>query len=837
MHRGRHWSSLGFVAALLFGIFVPYFALDREVRSLDAPTRKALGGTYVSLPDGVTHYELTGPEDGPVVVLIHGGTIPMFTWDAQVPALRAAGFRVLRYDHFGRGLSDRPEFDYDRALYQRQLEDLLTALRIKDPVHLVGLSFGGATAATFAAAHPEQVGSLALIAPVLDYAEGKPLFGMARVPGLGEWYARVFSVRGTVARANTFFKESDANPSYAERFDEQTRFEGYEQSLLSMSRTDALTGYHEAYTALNRQPTLLLSGSADLEIPRSHIDYLRETLGAVVFVEIDGAGHGINVERKHEVNRQIVRFLSEALELQGLHDPDYAVRFRTAMQFVESKEEGLDDRLAGVLRQRRFPDSPMSQVALEFVRWKRSGEALPAGRPREGGRPNILLISIDTLRADHLGCYGYDRPTSPNIDSLARKGVLFEDAFSPASWTLPGHMSIFTSLYPSFHKLTHNAMLGNLRLDSSERTITELLRGLGYRTASFVTHPFLAAAWGFDRGFDLYVRKETGLANAAEQTERALRWLEWHLYHERRGLEPSGFFLFLHYIDPHETYKAPQPFRDRYTGSYEGQLRPDDHLVTVFLENDFESQADYQYTLALYDGEISYVDHEIGRLLRSLDDLGLLDSTVIVLTSDHGEEFKEHGGMGHATTVYAEQLHVPLIISYPAGIAAGQRVSSQASLVDIYPTLLGLIGEEIPVEAQGIDLGRFLGKNTSNGRVVKPQRAAVPPVQFAELGPLARSQEPPFYKRAIRANKYKLILNYGARGQPTKELFDITTDPEEQRNLYPSIGKNASIRDLERQLMDFIKEGTAYNPEARNRNQIKVDEQIQEQLRALGYID
>jgi arylsulfatase A-like enzyme len=245
----------------------------------------------------------------------------------------------------------------------------------------------------------------------------------------------------------------------------------------------------------------------------------------------------------------------------------------------------------------------------------------------------------------------------------------------------------------------------------------------------------------------------------------------------------------------------------------------------MFLKNDFESQADYQYTLALYDGEISYVDHEIGRLLRSLDDVGLLDSTVIVLTSDHGEEFKDHEGMGHKTTLYTEQLHVPLIISYPPGISAGQRISSQASLLDIYPTLLSLIGEEIPVEAQGIDLG------------LKSQRAAVTPVQFAELGPLARPSRPPFYERAIRTNKYKLILNYGPGGQPTKELFDITTDPGEQRNLYPSIGKNEAIRDLERQLIDFIKEGTAYNPEAQKRNQIEVNEQIQEQLRALGYID
>ncbi len=524
---------------------------------------------------------------------------------------------------------------------------------------------------------------------------------------------------------------------------------------------------------------------------------------------------------------------SEALEvvdLGGLDDPDYGVRFRAALRFVESNKEGLDVRLTQMLRE--APDSSPAQTAVEFIRWKRSGEPLPVGVQRKGGKPNILLISIDTLRADHLGCYGNSRPTSPNIDGLAKKGVLFENAFSPTSWTLPGHMSIFTSLYPSFHKL--EARRGSLRLDPAERTIAELLRDVGYRTASFVTHPYLAAKWGFDQGFDLYFRHET-VVRAAEQTDSVIDWLDWHVFHQRRGLEPSGFFLFVHYMDPHETYNAPPPFGDRYTGDYQGRLRPDDHFVTMFLKEDFQSQADYQYVLALYDGEISYVDDEIGQLLDSLDDSGLLDSTVIVLTSDHGEEFKDHNGMGHKTTVYAEQLHVPLIITNPARIAAGQRVSSQASLVDIYPTLVGLIGEEIPAQAQGIDLGRFFADaSTGEVRSTTPGRAPESPPQFAELGPLGRSWEGPVHKRAIRTGKYKLILNYG---DGSNELFDIRTDPREHHNLYPSRRNRPEIRDLERQLTAFIEAGAAYNPKARSRNEIEVDQEVREQLRALGYAE
>jgi pimeloyl-ACP methyl ester carboxylesterase len=309
MVRGLLW--LGLLAVLLIAILGPYLALHREARTLDAATRKALGGTYVTLPGGVTHYELSGPADGPTVVLIHGGTIPFYAWDAQVPALHDAGFRVLRYDHFGRGYSDRPQVDYDRALYQKQLQDLLAALDIEGRVNLVGVSFGGAIAATFAEAHPERVAKLVLIAPVVDYAEGKALFGLAQVPLLSEWYARVSSVRATVARANGFFEESGADPNYAQRFEEQTRFEGYEQALLSMSRTNALTSYRDTYAALGDQPTLLLWGSDDAEIPREHMELLRETIGNVSLVEIEGAGHGVTIQRKEEVNRRVVGFLAD----------------------------------------------------------------------------------------------------------------------------------------------------------------------------------------------------------------------------------------------------------------------------------------------------------------------------------------------------------------------------------------------------------------------------------------------------------------------------------------------------------------------------------------------
>ena len=522
-------------------------------------------------------------------------------------------------------------------------------------------------------------------------------------------------------------------------------------------------------------------------------------------------------------------------DLGDLAAPDYELRYRTALWAAEADDAGLDERLAALAGEQRIRSSPPALAAVEFVRWKRSGRKMPEGNRRRADRPNVVLISIDTLRPDRLGCYGHERPTSPNIDALARRGVLFERAYSPSSWTLPGHMSIFTSLYPSFHKLDHNSRLGTVRLDDSERTLTELLKGAGFRTASFVTHPFLAAEWGFGRGFDLYVRK---VSRAEENAGRALQWIEWHLFHERRGLEPAGFFLFLHFIDPHETYSAPPPFLNRFTGDYRGKLQPNYHLVTIFHDKPFPSEADFRYALALYDGEINYVDSQIGRIREALKDAGWLDATVIVLTSDHGEEFKEHDSMGHKSTLYEEQLRVPLIISYPPRYATGRTIPERASLLDIHPTLMALLGEDAPGAVQGLDLGPIMASAQGAGdEAAKLREVLSTRPLFGELGPLGFRWELTYYRKSIQSNRYKLILNYGSQSEVTRELFDTAADPGEQRDLYRLVSNDPEIRRLEERLSGFIRAGASYNAGFRQRNGIKIDKAIQDKLRSLGYID
>ncbi len=290
------------------GAAILYAMRHREVRVLDDATRTALGGRYIDLAVGKTHYELVGPEGAPVVVLVHGGTIPMWSWDHQMSALQDAGFRVLRYDQLGRGYSDRPDGPYDRALYRTQLEQLLDGLSLSGPLHLVGLSFGATVAVTFAAAHPDRVDRLVLLAPIVHHAEGQLLFHLAKVPGFGEWYARVISVPDSIVRARAFFPASEAARS-TKRFDEQTRIAGFESALLSFARTDALGDYRPAHTAAAKGRVLVLRGTDDHQVSDAHNDFLREAYGASL-VEVQGGGHGMHEVLADQINTHIAEFLN-----------------------------------------------------------------------------------------------------------------------------------------------------------------------------------------------------------------------------------------------------------------------------------------------------------------------------------------------------------------------------------------------------------------------------------------------------------------------------------------------------------------------------------------------
>jgi pimeloyl-ACP methyl ester carboxylesterase len=296
------------VAALVIGIAVLFTALDPEKLEMDNAARSRLGGSYAALSDGKTHYSLQGPDSGRVVVLVHGGTIPMFTWDEVAPMLAAKGFRVLRYDMFGRGRSDRPHVPYNRALYQRQLLGLLDSLHLGGSIDLVGYSFGGAIVAEFTAVHPERVRRLALISPVVHHY---PIAAVLRPPVIGEVVLRFIGTSLLNKRANSNYSGTDMARHHAAEFTEQMRYKGFQASILSMFRSDALVDYRECFAAVGKQDrrVLLIWGMQDLEITKDRIDAVRTLIPKVEYHGFTDQGHNIVFKKPQMVADLLIDFL------------------------------------------------------------------------------------------------------------------------------------------------------------------------------------------------------------------------------------------------------------------------------------------------------------------------------------------------------------------------------------------------------------------------------------------------------------------------------------------------------------------------------------------------
>jgi pimeloyl-ACP methyl ester carboxylesterase len=268
----------------------------------------------VQLSDGMTAYELAGPDAGPLVLLVHGGTIPMWTWDCQMAALHGAGFRTLRYDMYGKGHSAAPAVQYDRALFRRQLQELLEALAVPLPLHLAGFSFGGAVAAGYCVAFPKQVASLALIAPVLRFEEGHPMLRTARLPVAGQLFVQYVVLKKAAERAARLWAGSPDADRYGRLFQEQLLQPGFDRAFASFLRSDALDDYSETYRQAGKvmRNTLLVWGDHDTDIRRSHIVRVRDWLPQADYHELAGAGHGAMFQAADRVNEILVRHLQMA---------------------------------------------------------------------------------------------------------------------------------------------------------------------------------------------------------------------------------------------------------------------------------------------------------------------------------------------------------------------------------------------------------------------------------------------------------------------------------------------------------------------------------------------
>ena len=294
-----------------------YLASNREKEEIDEAKRVEIGGTYIGLSEGITHYELIGPPKASVVVLVHGGSVPMWGWDSQVASLTAAGFRVLRYDMYARGYSDRPNVDYSRALYRNQLLELVDALELIEPVDLVGLSFGGAIAADFTANHPGRVRRLVLCAPIVAFAEtgrNATYQKLLRIRVIGDFLLRTVVMQKYIERACYLFEPSEKANHYNELFREQFKYKGGEKAVLSMFRGDALGDYRDYYGAIGKQDrkVILIWGTADTEVSRSMIDEVREAIPHIRFHSLEGVGHGLNFEASKELNELLIDFLNNA---------------------------------------------------------------------------------------------------------------------------------------------------------------------------------------------------------------------------------------------------------------------------------------------------------------------------------------------------------------------------------------------------------------------------------------------------------------------------------------------------------------------------------------------
>jgi len=409
---------------------------------------------------------------------------------------------------------------------------------------------------------------------------------------------------------------------------------------------------------------------------------------------------------------------------------------------------------AAALWLRHGPTDPREEVRRQ---WAKRGVS----------QPNVILVTLDTTRADHLGCYGDRDARTPNLDALARAGVLFEQAASPAPLTLPAHSSIMTGMYPTHHGVRVN---GSTALGQSQTTLAEVLSEKGYETGAFVGAFVLDGRWGLNQGFRVYddhfdLKKYkhidlAGVQRPADQVmDAALAWLESH--------KPDPFFAWIHLYDPHSPYEPPEPFR---------------------------SQHGQRGLAGLYDGEIAFADEQVGRCVSWLRRNALDEKTILVVMGDHGEGLGSHGEGTHGYFVYDYALRVPFVVATPFSELRGVRVDSQVSAVDVFPTLLALGGIDFAAKVHGRSLLPVMLDPRREEAVYAYGESMTPNLQFGWSSLLC-----------LRSTRYKLIQ------APRPELYDLAVDPEETTNAFDR--QPAVARELMQRLDRLVAETSRDAPE------------------------
>jgi len=460
----------------------------------------------------------------------------------------------------------------------------------------------------------------------------------------------------------------------------------------------------------------------------------------------------------------------------------------------------------------------------------------PTLSPRpEGPGPNVVLVTVDTLRAQNLSSYGYPRPTSPFLDSLAAAGARCADASAAAAWTKPATGTILTGLYPSRHGALYHGSL--LHLPEGERTLAEAFRERGYVTAGFVANPNIKKVFAFDRGFDVYfdspVEDTVTLACIRGTWFGGLlmtllrHQFNWNYENDIVGMNhdvlawlrknhAQRFFLYAHYIDPHIPYDPPARYREEFA---------QDHGFALFNERKRKVGID------LYDGEIRYTDDGLKALVDELVRLGVWENTLFVLTSDHGEEFFEHGVLGHGFSLHQEVVGVPLIFS-GAGVPRGVVVEEPVQVLDLPATLLSLAGE---------DVARFGDGKSFHERILAAAPDTTGPLFLESEFGQDDSNHRAFVFSGVRSGRWKLVLTEQNQFFPPEDprfgreaLYDLVTDPSERRNLFREKEHEALVA----RLLDELRRHAQFLQDEGFRDvaPAALTPEVEAGLRALGYI-
>ena len=435
-----------------------------------------------------------------------------------------------------------------------------------------------------------------------------------------------------------------------------------------------------------------------------------------------------------------------------------------------------------------------------------------------GRAPNVVVVVVDTLRADRLGCYGDGRGLTPFLDALAARGVAFRNAYAPAPWTNPSVASLLTSRFPS----QHGAVAFESVLADTEVTLAEKLRAAGYRTGAFSANGGIAGGLGFAQGFETYrahmPKAVAGVSNLLWMPLRGdalnAETIEWL---DRPGSSRGGpVFLYVQYMEPHTPYDPPAEVLARVTA---GEPAPDVTAVNrlTILAHVNPVQAEQVHAITrVYDAEVASVDARIRELFAALEQRGVLRNALVIVTADHGEEFNEHGVIGHGMTLYEPAIRVPLIVVVP-GAAHGAVVDEVVSLVDVAPTVLEVAGIAPPPAFEGRSLRPLLASRD----------ARAPGLAYVERIPQRIDESPEHpHAAALVVGSDKLIA--GAHGE--REAYRLDVDPDERNETGVDEAKRTA---LERHLDEM---GARARRDVAARRTQPLDEETKEKLRALGYL-